>query len=83
MTISAITDTLEMKQLSRQLSIESCPFCNQTAGQCKISQINISDSRKRFCHSDEYDGCPTYLGYLLRRTNPLRSDHDWLDSTES
>lgn len=57
-----------------------CPFYQAAHKHCKISQLSVSQERRVFCRSDEYDGCPTYLGYILRRTNPLRGDHDWLDA---
>jgi len=57
-----------------------CPFYKADENHCKISQLSVSQERHFFCRSDEYDGCPTYLGYILRRTSPLRGDHDWLDA---
>lgn len=72
---------IEAKKLTARLNIETCPFRKEDSGRCKISQTSISAERRKFCRSDEYDSCPTYLGYLLRRTDALRSDHDWLDAT--
>lgn len=68
------------QQLSKQLCSESCPFHNALTGQCKVNQMATTTARQKFCCSDDYDGCPTYLGYLLRRTNSFRVDHDWLDT---
>lgn len=82
MRLYPTTNGSELRQLSRQLCIEVCPFYNGGTEQCKINQITISGARREFCRSDEYDGCPTYLGYLLRRSRSLRNDHDWLDSID-
>jgi hypothetical protein len=59
-----------------------CPFFVGKDESCKISDagVPLTDARQKFCRSDDYDGCPTYLGYLLRRTQPLRGDSDWLDA---
>lgn len=59
-----------------------CPFFDAATAGCQISDASASLShvRQKFCRSDDYDGCPTYLGFLLRRTRPLRADSDWLDA---
>ncbi len=59
-----------------------CPFYEMGTGSCLLVDSVLSDlgERKSLCQSDDYDRCPTYLGYLLRRTRPLRADSDWLDA---
>ncbi len=67
---------LELKSASHE---ERCPFHHAGRGDCKLSRVAVSERAARFCRSDDYDGCPTYLGYLLRRSSPLRTDNDWYD----
>lgn len=59
-----------------------CPFFDLATENCQIRDTGapLNGARQKFCRSDDYDGCPTYLGYLLRRTRPLRADSDWLDA---
>ena len=58
-----------------------CPFFEAATAGCQISAASatLNYARQKVCRSDDYDGCPTYLGFLLRRTRPLRADSDWLD----
>lgn len=74
------TDVNCEKRIHKQLLATTCPFFITATGQCKINRTLTTPDRQKFCRSDEHDGCPTYLGYLLRRSSPLRNDHDWLDS---
>jgi len=68
--------------LSGILQEQYCPFFNGEKNCCGVASIGGPVNRQRqqrYC-SGEYDDCPSYLGYLLRRTRPLRTDSDWLDA---
>ncbi len=58
-----------------------CP-CLQDNGTCKLQRNMLTDEKRqqRFCATDDYDFCPTYLSYLLTHTQALRHDSDWLDA---
>jgi hypothetical protein len=62
---------------------QQCPFFNQQQQRCcaAVGTQALSPQRKILCCSDEYDDCPSYLAYLLRRSRALRSDCDWLDAS--
>ena len=59
----------------------SCP-CLKDNGCCALQPHKIADKVKqqRFCFSEDYDFCPTYLSYILTHTQALRNDSDWLDA---
>jgi hypothetical protein len=71
---------LARRQLSLSPGEDICPFFKLDQWHCRINQHPIPAHRLSFCQSDNYDGCPTYLGYLLRRSRPLRVDNDWFDA---
>ncbi len=48
MRLYPTTNGSELRQLSRQLCIEVCPFYNGGTEQCKINQITISGARREF-----------------------------------
>lgn len=56
-----------------------CPLFQ--SGYCSIivPSCRVAVNRQKLCCSDDYDNCTRYLGFLLRRTRPLRGDNDWLD----
>lgn len=58
----------------------ACPLFQ--AGSCSMlaALLTVAAKRQKLCCSDDYDSCPAYLGYVLRRTRPLRVDNDWLDA---
>lgn len=58
-----------------------CPLFQAGTGMCLVSDFprKVKAARRRSCCSDDYDDCPTYLGYLLRYSRPLRNDNDWFD----
>ena len=60
----------------------ACPFYTVAGGTCLagIPALPVSSRRKALCTSEDHDLCPTYLGYLLRRSRPMRVDCDWLDA---
>lgn len=56
---------------------------------CPLEKNRLKPCRRRSaslplhlqpCRTDDHDGCPIYLGYLLRHTKSFRSDNDWLDA---
>ena len=59
-----------------------CPFFCSGKGTCQAlaEELTVELARRGICRSDDYDGCPRYLAYLLRRMRPNRTDHDWLDA---
>ena len=59
-----------------------CPFFDPAVKSCHIAAAATAARKLResLCCSEDYDDCPRYLGYLLRRTRPLRTDSDWLDA---
>lgn len=61
---------------------EFCPFYVGKTRDCRLAAgRGIVDEKKlQRCCSDDYDDCPTYLAFLLRRSRPLRRDSDWLDA---
>ena len=60
---------------------QSCP-CLKDNGQCMLQRTALPDKDKqqRFCLSEDYDFCSTYLSYVLTHTQSLRCDSDWLDA---
>ncbi len=64
-----------------ETSTSSCP-CLKDNGCCSLHAQNMPDEVKqqRFCFSEDYDFCPTYLSYILTHTQSLRNDSDWLDA---
>ncbi len=61
---------------------ESCPFYAGQTRSCQVTsgQGLLSEAKRQRCCSDDYDECPSYLAFLLRRSRPLRRDSDWLDA---
>ena len=59
-----------------------CPFFAVMMQKCQVmtGRVEAGVCAKSICKSDDYDCCPRYLAYLLRRTRPNRVDHDWLDA---
>jgi len=63
---------------SKDLARETCLFLNRQRQSCQAHGTNqpVGENRRRhFCTSDNFDACPTYLAYLLRRSQP-QSRHD-------
>lgn len=60
---------------------QQCPFYNMEKQHCgaAVAGFSVDRQRKELCCSDDYDNCPSYLAYVLRRSRALRSDSDWLD----
>jgi len=59
---------------------EQCPLLGEDQCCQAVNAELSSDCRKKgFCHSDDYERCSRFLAYLLRRSRPNRTDHDWLD----
>lgn len=73
----------EERNAARALQPETgCPFYTDTEQTCRAATgihgktIPAGD----LCMSDDYDRCPRFLAHLLRRSQPNRVDHDWLDA---
>lgn len=64
------------------LTDDICPFYVKHGRSCKLAVGCgvVSEKKQQRCCSEDYDDCPTYLAFLLRRSRSLRSDSDWLDA---
>ncbi len=58
-----------------------CPFYCAESATCQVNAGASVAKRKivNFCGGEDYDFCPTYLGYMLAHSRPMRVDSDWLD----
>ena len=62
---------------------QGCPCLqNGGGGHCLLQRDGMPDNvrQQRFCLTDDYDCCPTYLSYVLTHSQSLRRDSDWLDA---
>ncbi len=58
-----------------------CPYYCTESATCQVNAGASVVKRKivNFCSGEDYDFCPTYLGYMLAHSRPMRADSDWLD----
>ncbi|SHJ76376.1 hypothetical protein SAMN02745165_03110 [Malonomonas rubra DSM 5091] len=78
----ATRDSSEKEGSAGFLASHRCPFYCAQENRCtaSVAAEPLSTSKRMRCCSDEYDDCPSYLAYLLRRSKALRCDSDWLDA---